>query len=283
MQRSLELQGIDAAVVYWEDLLINVQTNNVTISCNGQDLLASRPELVIALGWYKNGKRSHYRDLAFSVALYLESIDVPYWNHEMGRQRSISKLSTMVKLALEDVPVPQTLYSITTSSLADVLPRPFIAKAASASRGTNNFLVKEDDDWRAVTAAGVPMIVQPFLPNDHDLRVICFGGEPSLVLRRSRRADATTHLNNTSQGAEADWQPLEYLSAEALTMCRKIGKIMGREMAGIDLIPDSTSDIGYSCLEVNAIPQLTSGTDADKKLTGLAEAIFALDSKELLV
>ena len=45
-------------------------------------------------------------------------------------------------------------------------------------------------------------------------------------------------------------------------------------MAGIDLIPDNISEYGYSCLEVNTIPQLTSGFDPDTKMESLVEAVL---------
>ncbi len=57
-----------------------------------------------------------------------------------------------------------------------------------------------------------------------------------------------------------------------LTEAERICTIMNREMAGIDFIPDTTSKIGYSCLEVNAIPQLTSGFDFERKMSALVEA-----------
>ena len=44
-------------------------------------------------------------------------------------------------------------------------------------------------------------------------------------------------------------------------------------MAGIDFIPNDLSPYRYSCLEVNAIPQLTSGHDADVKIQQLVTAI----------
>ena len=58
-----------------------------------------------------------------------------------------------------------------------------------------------------------------------------------------------------------------------LTESEKICIIMNRQLAGIDFIPDSSSPYGYSCLEVNAIPQLTSGYDVTTKMKKLSESI----------
>lgn len=260
-------------VVYWEDLLFAIKPNNVTIYDRQQLLFADTPDLVIALGWYKNGRKSIYRDVAYSLALYLDSRGIEFWNREMLHQRSTSKLSCMMQLALQGVPVPTTYFSLQADLALDSQAVPYIAKAVAASRGVSNYLVKTDDERAALPMEDMHYLVQPFLPNDHDLRVICFGGKAAMVLRRSRAEDADTHLNNTSQGGEAQWLELEDMPPELLTISEKICTIMNREMAGIDFIPDQESTFGYSCLEVNAIPQLTSGHDINKKLDAFVRSI----------
>lgn len=279
----LRERGVDVTLCFWESLVFDIRTSKVTISFNGKDLATDlKPDLVIGLGWYKGGTRAYYRDIAYATALYLERAGIQLWNGEMARQRSTTKLSCMVQLALHDLPVPNTLFSLDRSQL--VLPEPpYIAKAFSASRGQDNFLIKTQHQATEVfNTAHNPYLIQPFLPNDHDLRVICFGGEPSLVLRRSRKKSSDTHLNNTSQGGEAQWLDVASIDEKLLTLSRKICIIMGREMGGIDFIPDTTSPSGYSCLEVNAIPQLTSGHDVSKKLDMLARVILQKEGGTLI-
>lgn len=274
--RQLTLEGVDVRVTYWEDLIFSIDTNEVMVTSDGRSILAESPELVIAVGWYKNGKHSLYRDVAYSLALFLQSHSVPYWNSEMGTQRSISKLSTMMLLALNDISIPKTYFSLLLDNIVGITAMPYVAKAAAASRGESNFLISGDVDIEKVRSADAYFIVQPFVENDHDLRVICFNGVPSLVLKRARAKDADTHLNNTSQGAQATWLDLSEVDSGILTLSEKICKITNREMAGIDFIADASSDLGYSCLEVNAVPQLTSGTDSDKKLKTFAQVVRAI-------
>jgi glutathione synthase/RimK-type ligase-like ATP-grasp enzyme len=263
--------------VYWENLVFSVQTGHVRIFSGDLDLLGLKPDLVIAMGWYKNGKKSVYRDVAFSLALALKHQGIEFWNSEMAAQRSTTKLSAMVQLALENVPIPATRFSLDHSNIfVEDVQYPCVVKAIAASRGASNYLVKNRDQLDEIDFSDGYFLSQPFLPNDHDLRVICFAGKPSLILRRSRRADAETHMNNTSQGGTAEWVAVSEVSPDLLTISEKICKILGREMAGIDFIPDTLSTFGYSCLEVNAVPQLTSGTDSNKKLTAFGEAVRTL-------
>lgn len=272
---ALQHNGSDVSVVYWEDLVLSIATDDCTIAYGGRQLLAVKPDLVIAVGWYKSGAKSFYRDLAYATALYLDHHGVKFWNSEMLQQRSTSKLSCLLQLALAGVPVTRTTFSLSSQLTVATEMLPFVAKAASASRGRSNYLVASEQERAHRLDDGGAYLVQPFLENDHDLRVVCFGGVAQLVLRRSRAADATTHLNNTSQGGNAEWIPTQKVDTELLTICGKICKIMKREMAGIDLIQDASSPVGYSCLEVNAIPQLTSGYDTETKLAAFARAVEA--------
>ena len=259
-------------VVCWEDLVFSISSHEVSVLRDDVAVFDAADQ-VIALGWYKNGKQSVYRDVALSLALYLQEKGVPFWNSEMIRQRSTSKLSCMMMLALAGIAVPTTRFSLKLEKALEGQPLPRIVKAVSASRGRDNYLVKTDEDAEERKRAGGYYLVQEYLPNDHDLRVLCFGGKPRLVLRRSR-VSQETHLNNTSQGGAAQWIPLEGISEKVLTESYKICTIMQREMAGIDLIPDSSAPGGYACLEVNAIPQLTSGYGVDVKMSEFAQSLI---------
>jgi glutathione synthase/RimK-type ligase-like ATP-grasp enzyme len=270
---SINSEVASAKVIYWEDLLFKIQTSNVEIFAGELNILENKPDLIIALGWYKNGDKSIYRDIAFSFALYLRKNNIEFWNSEMLAQRSISKLSCMVQLALEGIPVPTTYFCLDLDRLTQQIEKPYIIKALATSRGKSNYLINNDEDLAPVYSSKEYFIVQNFLKNDHDLRLVCFGGKPRLALKRSRKADAQTHLNNVSQGADAQWLDFDSLDPLLLTKSEKICNITQREMAGIDFIPDESSDFGYSCLEVNAIPQLTSGTDVDKKMSALLNAL----------
>ena len=272
--RHIASEDVKVMRVYWEDIVFSVESNVVRVKAADVDMLSSGIDLVIAVGWYKNGSKSVYRDVALSLALALKHHKITFWNSEMAHQRSTTKLSAMVQLALEGVPVPNSLFSLDTKKALLTYPSfPFVIKAVAASRGESNYLVENQEQLSDLDLSEGYFLIQPFLPNTHDLRVICFGGQPTLILKRSRQENAETHMNNTSQGGQAEWVELSEMSPELLTLSSKICTIMGREMAGIDLIPDNTSSVGYSCLEVNAVPQLTSGTDSNKKLTAFSEAV----------
>jgi glutathione synthase/RimK-type ligase-like ATP-grasp enzyme len=95
-----------------------------------------------------------------------------------------------------------------------------------------------------------------------------------MVIRR-QRTDTTTHLNNTSQGAEASLVPIDELEPSIIENSRKICYTMGRDMAGIDVLVANDGSARYVFLEVNAVPQLTSGVFIDEKMQTLSGALLA--------
>jgi glutathione synthase/RimK-type ligase-like ATP-grasp enzyme len=263
-------------VIYWEDLLFEISQagSKVIDKVSGADLKDA--SLVVALNWYKNGALSIYRDAAYTVALYLEHHQVKFWNSEMGMQRSTTKLSSMMQLALNGFDVPRTSFSLSNDSLmAAAGTFPLIIKDAAASRGKHNYRIDDKaqlEGYLADQDGPNRYMMQELIPNDSDLRIVCFGGTPKLVIKRSR-ADDSTHLNNTSRGGQAELVDLGELDPKLITDCQKICRLTGREMAGIDLMVSNEGLSRQVYLEVNAIPQLTSGTFIDQKLEALADSL----------
>lgn len=283
MQQELTGQGeFEVDVVYWEDLVFDISTAETFCSFEGGDFKDYK--LIIALGWYQGGDMAIYRDVAFTLALYLNNIGIPFWNGEMAQQRSTTKLSAIMQMALEAIDVPRTLFSLDRGKLLDYAAKnidfPAVAKAAAASRGRDNYLVDTQAALREILQKSDfnSFTVQPFIQNDHDLRVVCFDGKPQLIIKRSRTSE-DTHLNNVSQGGSAQQVGLDEVPKELLTNAEKICKIFAREMAGIDFLPSSQAASHYVCLEVNAIPQLTSGSMVSEKMRRLAQVIEEITRK----
>ena len=276
IKRYLEDNSNHVELLHWEDIVVAIKAKQVLVLNQRKPIDLNTIDLVIAFGWYKNGKKSMYRDLAYSVAMILKHHNVLFWNSEAAMQRSASKLSTLVQLAISGVPVPDTYFCLDKNILFSYVTTPSVIKAVAASRGDHNYFISDYEQLDHLKNNDYYMTVQPYLENDHDLRIICFNGKPYLILKRSRRSDTTSHMNNTSQGADAEWLDIKAVDEMLLTISENICKLMGREMAGIDFIPDKSSQFGYSCLEVNAIPQLSSGTDVNTKLTALKKSINEL-------
>lgn len=264
-----------ATVVYWEDMCLFIDKRDIRITFNSVDIVSEQPDIVLLLGWYRSHPTIPYRDMAYAASLIFEENNIRYWNQEAYSQRSTTKLSCMVQLAQHQIPVPQTFFSLDTEKLMEVNHPPFVIKAVAASRGKYNFLISSENELSQLqNKIKQASITQEFIPNDYDLRIICMNSKPKLILKRSRSKDSRSHLNNTSMGGHAEWVDFESVPIQLLTLSKKICKIMKRNIAGIDFIPDDSSPCGFSCLEVNAVPQLTSGFDRDIKMNILQNVIL---------
>jgi glutathione synthase/RimK-type ligase-like ATP-grasp enzyme len=262
-------------LIYWEDLVFDITSTSQAIYDSVSGLNIADASLVLLFNWYKKDGAGIYKDAAFALALYLESKSVKFWNQEALLQRSSTKLSAMMQLSLAGITIPGTLFSMNKQAvLAKQQQFPCIAKACSASRGNDNHLVTDSLMLESIIPADTisTYLIQEFIPNDYDLRIICFGGKPSMAIKR-QRTNAETHLNNTSQGAQASQIELHEIPAQVLTNTEKISKIMQRQMAGVDWLIANDGSGQYACLEVNAIPQLTTGTYVPEKLKKLNEMI----------
>ena len=144
--RSIASSETNVTQIYWEDVVFSIKTGDVRITAGDVDIIESNVDLVIAVGWYKNGKKSVYRDVAYALALTLKHWNITFWNSEMVNQRSTTKLSAMVQLALEAVPVPTSWFSLKFANMsAEAIQYPFVAKAVAASRGDSNYLIENDE------------------------------------------------------------------------------------------------------------------------------------------
>lgn len=219
--------------------------------------------------------KSFFRNSEYAgvIAAYLDANNVPFVSSELRGHIPLTKLSQLSRLALARLPIAKTLFMLhdqwatAYGEAAESLGVPFIFKSTDGSGGDENYLIRSEEEFQAALAAfpGLQFIAQQYIENDSDLRVLIVGGEIKLIIKR-QRADATaTHLNNTSQGADAYLLPVEELPTEHQETARQASRVMQREIAGVDLLFELGTGRPF-ILEVNASPQIASGAFADEKL-----------------
>ncbi len=213
-----------------------------------------------------------YSEFAGVIASYLEQESIPFVCSELKNHIPLTKLTQLSRLALNDLPIADTIFMLNQEFknsfkfIGKKLGVPFIFKSIDGSGGDENFLIeKEDQVIKALNKfPDLKFIAQKFIPNDSDLRALIVDKKIELIIKR-QRADASTHLNNTSQGASSQLLPLDDLSVEHQDISLKAAEVMDREIAGVDLMFDKNTHEPY-ILEVNASPQIGSGAFIDEKL-----------------
>jgi len=213
-----------------------------------------------------------YHEQATAIAETLEENHISFTGNELREYIPAYKLSQMVRLARARLPFPDTLYLPRRwyverySELVDRLGMPFICKATDGATGNYNYLIHgkgeliralEDNPERH-------FIVQRYIPNMSDLRVVVINGRVELVIERSRTS-TKTHLNNTSKGAKASLIPVNDLDAAIRDLALRAVRVMKRDIGGVDIMLDSETKLPY-ILEVNASPQIGSGAFEAEKI-----------------
>lgn len=250
-----------------KDLHIEIINNElcVTESMTGKTL--DQFDLTYFELWLKSPQQ------ALAAATYLERRKLPFIGHETLNVLCSTKIGEMVKMSDSGIPLPRTFMSSSRETIRvfkrnnPPLTYPFIAKAADAYGGHMNYLVKSYDELKTALNEHKEQffVLQEFIPNDCDYRVLVMGGEIQFVLQRARKDDSV-HLNNTSAGAEGKLVPIEMLPEHVLSDVKKAAELTLRsDFAGVDVLIDKNTGQHY-ILEVNEAPAIQMGTEPDKKI-----------------
>lgn len=258
----------------YEDLLFSFDGRQLTVTdtVSGTDI--ADYDAIFLIGWFKTKRLD---DVARAVAHYAYAHSVPFVNSEAYYGRSFTKLSQCVIAALNGITVTPFLFSLDQQILLEEVQKrdvatPYIAKAIAASRGKDNYLITAHDELAKVIAepSDTPLcfIVQEFVPNDGDYRILVMGGKVRLVIHR--QAQEGSHLNNTSQGGKATLVDTTELPQDVLDSAVKVAELFKRELTGVDMIRHRENGSFYF-LEANNMPQLSTGSFVTQKLEMLSE------------
>ncbi len=217
---------------------------------------------------------------AGSVATHLIAKGIPYIDTQV-KPHPWSKYSAQaIRHAdgLANIPSLFSTHAIMRSMIQNdqvFIPYPLIIKDNNGRKGRLNFIAHDKTQALDVLDQhkDVDFIIQQFIENDGDYRVLVIGGEPKLAIQR-RAADGS-HLSNTSQGGAATIVPLDSFSPSVLDDVRRSVELEDLQIAGVDLMFDSHSGQHY-VLEVNSSPQLATGAFPELKVEEYAKYLRTL-------
>jgi len=261
---EIDLQAMNALV---SDLIIRVGDGVFTISDVRNGIELNNYDAI----FLRSGNFGEFFDLVAVISEYAGINNIPIINDYAGVRNS-SKLLQAVNFHSLNVPVAQTLFigasALPTSNVLDNWQFPCIMKATHASHGNHNYVVNNIDDVQRIYQqnAGIRFVLQRFVPNNGDYRILMVGDD---VLVIKRLAVDGSHLNNTSQGGEAQLVDINDLPEIIINQSKQIMQHLKMTIGGIDVIIDKNTGQHFF-LEVNTQPQLMTGAflDEKKKLVG---------------
>ncbi len=224
-----------------------------------------------------------YHEQATAVMEMLQANNIPFVGSELKEYIPAYKLSQMARLSRAGMPIPPTVYLPLEhyvnnyDYLTQKFGPKFIFKAIDGHTGEDNYLVTSREQLQSIVEANqdLQFIAQAFIPNDSDLRFLIVGNKLELIIKRSR-IDDSTHLNNTSQGANAELMDVASYDESVKELALQATRLMKRDVSGVDIMLETGSGKPY-ILEVNASPQIASGAFVDEKL-----AIYTRYFKEIV-
>jgi glutathione synthase/RimK-type ligase-like ATP-grasp enzyme len=258
-----------------DDLFVSVGDGSFVVvdTKSGQDLNAFDAIFIRGVG-LKN-----YADVMKVVSMYAHLHDVPITN-DYSDVKDTSKLSQAATFFTAGLPSAQCVYaskSVLEGKHALPFLFPCIMKASFGAHGNDNHVIHSLEEAREIAAnrPGVSFILQRFVPNDGDFRILV-AGRRELVIHR--KASGDTHLNNTSQGGTGQLVEASSLPAQIIEQSHKIAGLMHMSLAGVDVLADKNTGEFYF-LEVNSQPQLMSGVYIDEKVRLMGHFLESLTAR----
>jgi glutathione synthase/RimK-type ligase-like ATP-grasp enzyme len=243
--------GVSAKCTPFLDLQIFIKAGQIQIIWDGNDI--KNFDFVWILSSWKN------RQIAYLASQYLESNGTPHSKVE----REKTKLVDTFQLAESGVNVPKSMF-IGTKNIVKQLDSidkfcgyPFLIKVTRGSLGKGIFIVNSRKEVYDVVKKLDPKklyMIQEFIPNQFDYRVIISNGKPISIGKRTRIDD--DFRNNAHLGANEDFMDSDDVPDKVLEIAKEAAKAVDLNWCGVDVVICSKTDTPY-ILEVNRRPGLT--------------------------
>lgn len=269
---------VDYDLINYTDLTFQLSQNSAKVldATTAQDISNT------ALAYFKSHRR--YAEVAKAVAAYLSYHGIRFFDREILDQLSYNKLTQFMQLALNGLPIADTTVvnaATLRSRSAQIIKDfkfPLVVKDIDADRGRDNYLVEDErtlSELLPKLGADQWLAVQEFIPNDGYYRVFVFGRRTPLIVYRDTFVHTDLlkrHLNNPVGSVNASSKPADDVPPKVLELAIKASDALNRQIAGVDIIQDKSTKKWY-ILEVNAAPQLKSGSFLEEKAKALAQFI----------
>jgi glutathione synthase/RimK-type ligase-like ATP-grasp enzyme len=219
-----------------------------------------------------------YTDETKACVIFLEAHNIPFLNKDLGDNFIFNKLAQYIQLGLNGFLIPHTVYGSHKGlkMQSEGLAYPFVLKSISSSLGQDNFLIQSFTELCTTLDENknVPFVIQEFIQNNFDYRVLVLGDTVGTVLKRIRQ-NKDDHRNNTALGAIEE--ELATPDKAMVDLSISIAKSLNKDVAGVDLIFDELSH-RYFIIEVNSKPSFTYDTNISSEVPAFTKFIDSVVS-----
>ncbi len=275
MVREQNRVAVDYECVGYESLLFHINGSSTSVRCleTGTDIAT------YAFTYFKNHQDP---EATFAAAEYLKFKGRRFVDHDSATFFADTKLVEYLKLISHGLPVPETyganamVLKERFAEIVQTLGLPFVLKAATSNRGRNNYIIDQEKDFRRILDEETTeriWLAQRYVPNDGFYRIYVLGKDADLAIWRapaSHENQLKRHLNKPRGSANANLVPANEVPRDVQQLALRSAACLDRQIAGVDLVQDKTSQKWY-ILEVNNGPQLRTGSFVTEKMAAVAD------------
>ena len=198
------------------------------------------------------------------IAQYLKYKKVKFINYDVSEFQNISKLTQYAQFFINSLPIPDSLY-IHKNNIENIdyskYEFPFIVKSIVANTGKDNYLVENVSDLKRALSKG-KMIIQKFIPNTFDYRLIVMGDNVGFVAKR-QRTNPDDHRNNIGVGSKKTIVDLSDVPEGIKLLAIQSSKALNRQLSGVDIMTNSVTgenvvlevNYNFGIASLQAVPQ----------------------------
>lgn len=262
---KLRGEKIKSRVIVLEDLEIFLSEKRTVMKIN--NWVPNRRSPV----YFRIAER--YKNASYIFSKYLEMKKIPFVDNYHTFTRERNKLIQMFLLAINGISIPKTYYSPAYDSrkirnAARFLKFPIVVKLTEKERGEGVFLARKMAALKRTLRENKEqeIILQEYLDNDFDYRILVLGHKTKLGETRTR-TDKKEFRNNACKGAKEEFFPASKVPDDMKKISEQSSEIMNIQVCGVDVIRSRKGKLFV--IEVNFSPGFT----LDKKMDELNQAV----------
>ncbi len=266
MVSGLEKNGVRAKIVNLEDVEIFLEKGRARAIAGKKSVLDCKMIYFRKVGTCRN--------VAFIISNLAKHKNIFFVDNFHVRTSLRGKLIQMFLLALRGLPVPKTYHSLIfddkkIKKAISFLGLPLVVKATNLGGGKMVYLAKSSEKLKKILKKhpDTEFILQEFIKNTFDYRIVVLGGKAAVAEKRIRM-DKKEFRNNACRGGKEVFLDVKKVPKKINTLAVQAAKVMDVQVAGIDIVR-SLSGKDY-VFEVNPAPGFSI---ADKTSNELGETI----------
>ncbi len=251
----------DAALYLLPDLKV-IAGRKTEVLGNGEDL--TKAECVYLRGSYR-----YVKLLSAATAILQKNAYLPLKSESF--EIAHDKFVTLIKLSEAGIPVPQTYLAYTiraAKKLLDEMNYPVVIKLPAGTHGKGVMFADSKESAKSIIdtldiVTRQPLVIQEYVEaGAKDIRAFVIGDKVFAMERTAGEEELRANMHMGGTGREI------LLDYDVKHMARKAAKIIGAEIAGIDILKSSS---GCKVCEINVSPSVNGISKATRK--NIAEEI----------